>query len=70
MFEFDTGLSSIRRLQEYVKDKKEVEIKLSTDDLLVGRLIWQDQNCLCLVDQYENTTLIWQQAIVYLKPKA
>jgi host factor-I protein len=70
MSEFDTGLPSIRQVQEYVKDKKEVEIKLSTDDLIVGRLIWQDQNCLCLVDQYENPTLIWRQALVYLKPKA
>jgi host factor-I protein len=70
MSEFDTGLPSIRQVQEYVKDKKEVEIKLSTDDLMVGRIIWQDQNCLCLVDHYENPALIWRQALVYLKPKA
>jgi host factor-I protein len=70
MSEFDTGFPSIRRIQNLIKDKQEVEIKLSTDDLIVGKIIWQDKNCLCLIDQYEQSTLIWWQAVVYLKQKA
>jgi host factor-I protein len=70
MSQFDTGLPSVRLVQEYIKDKQEVEIKLTSDDLLVGRLVWQDPDCLCLLDQYEQPTLVWRQSLVYLKPKA
>ena len=70
MTEFDTGLPSVRQVQDFIKDKQEVELKLSTDDLIVGKIIWQDSSCLCLVDHYDRPTLIWRQALIYLKPKA
>lgn len=70
MPEFDTGLPSIRMIQGYIKDKQEVELRLSTDDLLVGKILWQDRDCICLIDQYEQSTLVWRQSLVYLKPKA
>ncbi len=70
MSEFDTGLPSVRIIQSYINDKKEVELKLVTDDLIVGRIVWQDINCFCLVDQYEQPTLVWRQSLVYLKQKA
>ncbi|MDJ0595150.1 MAG: RNA-binding protein hfq [Pleurocapsa sp. MO_226.B13] len=70
MTEFDTDLPGIRQIQQYIKDKQEVELKLITDDLIVGKIIWQDVNSLCLVDHYNQETLIWRQALVYLKPKA
>ncbi|MEG3437571.1 RNA-binding protein hfq [Pannus brasiliensis CCIBt3594] len=70
MSQFNTGLPSVRLLQGYVKDKQEVEVKLSTDEILVGRLLWQDVECLCLVDQDDRPTLVWRQSLVSLKPKA
>jgi host factor-I protein len=70
MSDFDPGLPSIRQVQTYIQDKQEVELKLTSDDLLVGKIIWQDANCLCLVDHYEKPTLVWRQALVFLKPKA
>lgn len=70
MAEFDTTLPSIRQVQTLISDKQEVELKLVTDDLLVGRILWQDTDCLCLIDQYEQRTIIWRQAIVYLKLKS
>ncbi|MDJ0575174.1 MAG: RNA-binding protein hfq [Xenococcaceae cyanobacterium MO_234.B1] len=70
MTEFDTGLPSIKQLQGYVKDNQEVELKLVTDDLIVGKIMWQDPQCICLLDHYDQPTLIWRQAIVYLKAKA
>lgn len=70
MPEFDTGLPSIRMVQGFIKDKQEVELRLITDDLLVGKILWQDRDCLCLIDQYEQSTLVWRQSLVYLKPKA
>jgi host factor-I protein len=70
MSEFDTSLPSIRQVQTLIADAQEVELKLTTDDLLVGKILWQDVNCICLVDQYEQKTLIWRQAVVYLKLKS
>lgn len=70
MSEFDAGLPSVRQVQGFIKDKQEVELKLSTDDILVGKILWQDSACICLVDHYDQPTLIWRQAVVYLKPKA
>ncbi len=70
MTDFDAGLPGVRQVQNYIKDKQEVELKLITDDLIVGKIIWQDADCLCLLDHYEQPTLIWRQALVYLKPKA
>ena len=70
MSEFDQSLPSIRQLQTLIKDKQEVELKLSTDDLLVGKIVWQDSSCICLVDHYSQQTIVWRHALIYLKPKA
>ena len=70
MTEFDTGLPSVKQVQGYIKDKQEVELKLMTDDLMVGKIIWQDPQCLCLLDHYDQSALIWRQAIVFIKTKA
>jgi len=68
--ELETGLPSIRQIQDLIKGGSEVEVKLMTTDLLVGKLRWQDNYCLCLLDHYDQPTIIWKQAIVYIKPKA
>ena len=67
--ELETGLPSVRQVQSLIRDTQEVELKLVTGDLLAGKLRWQDQHCLCLVDQYDQPTLVWRQAVVYLKPR-
>lgn len=69
MAEFETGLPSIRNIQTLIQHKNEVELKLITDDLIVGKILWQDANCLCIVDHYDQQTFVWLQAIVFLKPK-
>ncbi|NJN88040.1 MAG: RNA-binding protein hfq [Leptolyngbyaceae cyanobacterium SL_7_1] len=68
--ELETGLPSIRQIQTLTRDGTEVELKLSTNDLLTGKIRWQDQYCLCIIDHYDQPTIVWRQAIVYLKPKA
>ena len=70
MTEFNTGLPSIRQLQGFLKDKQEIEVKLLTNDILVGKLRWQDTNCLCLVDANDQSNLVWWQAVAYIKAKA
>ncbi len=71
MTEFDIGLPSVRQVQGLIKDQKEVELKLTTGDLIVGKILWQDSACLCLAESHNNQqTLVWRQALVYLKSQS
>lgn len=67
--ELETGLPSIRHLQGLIREGSEIEMKLLTGDLLTGKLRWLDQNCMCLLDQYDQPTIVWRNAIAYIKPK-
>ncbi len=69
MAEFDTGIPSVRLVQQWIKEKKQIEVKLSTDEVLLGNIIWQDPQCLYLIDDSQQNTLIWRQALVCLKPQ-
>jgi host factor-I protein len=66
--EFDTSLPSTRQLQNLIKQAASTEIKLLTGDILTGRVTWQDQYSVCLVDDNSQQVMIWKQAIAYLKP--
>jgi host factor-I protein len=68
--ELETGLPSFRQLQKLIQTGSEVELKLVTNDLLVGKVRWQDDLCICLMDHYDQQTIVWKQAIAFLKPKA
>jgi len=67
--EFDTALPSIRQVQRLITQKTGVELKLLTGDLVTGTIIWQDQNCICVMDESNQQTTIWKQAIAYMKPQ-
>lgn len=67
MSELNTALPSIRQIQSFIKDKQTVTIKLLTNEVLDGIILWQDQNCLCLVDETEQSTLVWRQALAYVR---
>ena len=67
--QFDAALPSIRQVQTLIKDTTAVELKLVTGDLLTGKIGWQDQNCICLVDGNNQPNTVWRHAIAYLKPK-
>ncbi|MBD1837828.1 RNA chaperone Hfq [Coleofasciculus sp. FACHB-64] len=67
--ELETGLPSTRLVQTFVKEGQRVELKLLTNDVLVGKLRWQDQNCICLQDESNQQTLVWRHAIAYVQPK-
>lgn len=68
--ELETGIPSVHQIQDLIKAGSEIEVKLVTNDLLVGKLRWQDNQCVCLLDQYDQPTIIWKQALVYVKPKS
>jgi len=67
--DLETNLPSVRQVQTLIRENKEVELKLSTNDLLTGQIRWQDPECICLYDHYDQPTIVWRQAIVFIKPK-
>lgn len=67
--EFDTALPSIRQVQTLIKEAIVVELKLLTGDTLTGKVSWQDQNCLSLLSENKQTTIIWRHAIAYIRPQ-
>ena len=68
MTEFDTGLPSVRQVQRYIKDQQKIVIQLSTKETIIGQVLWQDPQCICVSDQSEQSLLIWRQALIYIKP--
>ncbi|MGF1495178.1 MAG: RNA chaperone Hfq [Microcoleaceae cyanobacterium] len=68
MSEFDVSLPSVRQVQAWIKEKHPVEIKLVNGDVLLGSILWQDQNCICL-DSQGQKTMAYRQAIAYVQPK-
>jgi len=69
MSELSTNLPSVRQLQSLIRDAQEVELKLMTNEIFMGRVRWQDTSCLCLLDEQEQPIIIWYHAIAYIKPK-
>jgi|688.fasta_scaffold07774_6 host factor-I protein len=66
--QFDTSLPSTRQIQKCIKEKITVEFRLMTGDTIIGRIFWQDQNCICVLDSNNEQTTLWRQAIAYMKP--
>jgi host factor-I protein len=69
MAELETGLPSVRQIQGFIKQGQEVELKLLTQDLLIGYVRWQDSNCIGLSTQDGQPMVIWRHAIAYIKPQ-
>ena len=67
--EFDTSLPSVRQVQNLIKEASQVEVKLTTGDIITGKIIWQDSQCLLIGDDSSERTTIWKQAIAYMKAK-
>ncbi|WP_035986477.1 Hfq-related RNA-binding protein [Leptolyngbya sp. KIOST-1] len=65
--EFASGVPSVRQVQNLIRDKASVEVKLITGDVLVGRVLWQDPQCICLETETQGKHQIWKQAIGFLK---
>jgi host factor-I protein len=67
--EFDTSLPSIRQVQNLIKEKDAVELKLTTGDVITGKILWQDSQCMMLASDSGEKYTVWKQAIAYLKPQ-
>jgi host factor-I protein len=66
--EFDTSLPSVRQVQSLIKQGAPIEMKLLTGDILSGKVIWQDSQCICIVDESSQQITAWRQAVAYIKP--
>ena len=66
--QFDTSLPSTRQVQKCIKEKITVKFRLMTGDTIIGRIFWQDQNCICVFDGNNEQITVWRQAIAYMKP--
>lgn len=62
----NTSLPSIRRIHQLIRDKNQVVVKVTTGDELQGRIVWIDDQCLC-VDVSGDKIVVWQQAIAFIK---
>ena len=58
MSNFDTTTPSVRQIQNIIQEKTLVEVKLITSDIHVGKIRWQDPNCICLLDQDDSMTCL------------
>lgn len=67
--EFDTSLPSVRQIQNLIQQAATIQLKLLTGDTLTGKVIWQDAQCVCLVDENSQQTTVWKQAIAYIRSK-
>ncbi|APB34790.1 hypothetical protein GlitD10_2454 [Gloeomargarita lithophora Alchichica-D10] len=67
MAELDTGLPSVRQVQTYIQEKKGVEVKLTTGDVLAGQILWQDPSYLCLMNGQQERFFLSRGAVVYIK---
>jgi host factor-I protein len=67
--EFDTTLPSTRQVQNLIKQTIPVEFRLLTGDVITGKILWQDPQCICIADENSQQTTVWKQAIAYIKPK-
>ncbi|OKH52612.1 RNA-binding protein hfq [Calothrix sp. HK-06] len=66
--EFDTSLPSVRQVQNLIKETSQVEIKLSTGDVISGKILWQDLQCMLIEDSSGQKITIWKQVLAYMKP--
>lgn len=67
--QFDTDQPSIRQLIKLIQNKTELEIKLITGDVLVGRILWQDINYICIIpsDDHQKQFIASRGVIAYFK---
>ena len=70
MIELDVNLSSIRYTQGLIKDKIGVEIKLLTNDVFTGKIVWQDPQSISIRDANDQKILVYRHSIAFIRVSA
>ncbi len=66
---FDPSLPSIRLLQAWIRERKILSLELTSGCRLIGVLIWQDHQCLCLQpSDSDDPVLISRAAMLLVRP--
>lgn len=65
----NTGLPGVRWIQRAIRDQTPVQIKLVSQELVTGKVRWQDPECVCLMDPEGQEWLLWRQGILYVRPQ-
>jgi len=65
----DTALPSIRIVQNFIREKKDIEFQLTTNEKLTGQIRWQDPMYLGVADASGQVTILARQVIAYLREK-
>jgi host factor-I protein len=68
--ELDTALPSTRIIGNFIREKKEIEFQLTTNEKLTGQIRWQDPLYLGVADASGQLTLLSRQVIAYIREKA
>jgi host factor-I protein len=68
MPELDINQPSTRQIQQLIKEKSRLEIKLVTGDVLSGELFWQDTDYFCLNQADGSKIIVGKNATAYSKP--
>jgi host factor-I protein len=68
MPELDINQPSTRQLQQLIKEKNKIEIKLLTGDVFSGEMFWQDPDYFCLNQADGGKYIICKTSVAYIKP--
>jgi len=64
----DITIPSTRALQRLITENHQVQVKLTTGDSFMGCLLWQDPECLCIIEN-EQRILLWRSAVAFIRPQ-
>ncbi len=67
MTDFDTGLPSVRFVQKMIKEKTPIELKTLSNEVFQGTVLWQDVHCICLQGSDNRQSVLWKQAVMYVR---
>jgi len=65
----DTALPSIRIVGSFIREKKNIEFQLTTNEKLTGQIRWQDPIYIGVADASGQVTIISRQVIAYFREK-
>jgi host factor-I protein len=69
MPELDINQPSTRQMQQIIKEKSSLEVKLLTGDVFNGQLSWQDTDYFCLLVGDGSKVILNKSAVAYIKPQ-
>lgn len=67
MSEFNINLPSVRLLQEHLRTKQVLEVKMMNGDLITGKLLWQDPNGFFFETNEGSKVFLWLHGVASIR---